>query len=167
MTASGCDVGPETRRRGLRADVTLTCAGVVAGVALAGLGLLARRWLLWVSVHGDSMAPELRHGDRALAIRVPPATVRRGQVVVGRIPADFDDDPELAVHRPPYFVKRVLGVGGDLVTEPDGAQLWGPHRTYYLWGEAPFSVDSATLGPVGAERVVGVVLARVRGGGRR
>lgn len=164
---SGGDCGPETRRRGLRADVTLTCAGVVAGVVLAGLGLLARRWLLWVSVHGNSMAPELRHGDRALAIRVPPATVRRGQVVVGRIPADVDDDPELAVHRPPYFVKRVLGVGGDLVTQPDGAQLRVPHGTYYLRGEAPFSVDSTTWGPVGTERVVGVVLARLRGGGRR
>ena len=163
---SGGDCGPETRRRGLRAAVTRTCAGVVAGVALAGFGLLARRWLMWVSVHGDSMAPELKHGDRALAIRVPPATIRRGQMVVGRIPPGFDD-PEVAAHRPPYFVKRVLGVGGDLVTQPDGSQLRVPPGCYYVRGAAEFSVDSTTWGPIQADRLLGVVLARVGRGGSR
>ncbi|WP_372505979.1 S24/S26 family peptidase [Actinomadura madurae] len=56
-----------------------------AGIAAAG-GLLALRWgqrsLVVVTVHGTSMMPTLRDGDRVLVRRRPLPHVRRGDIVV-------------------------------------------------------------------------------------
>jgi signal peptidase I len=129
-------------------------------VCLALLGVFVRRWLLYVTVHGNSMAPEFRHGDGVLAVRVPPAKVRRGRVVVGLTPDSHLDPEAVAAGIPPHFVKRVVGVGGDQVPRPDGV-VTVPDGSYYVQGEADFSVDSNEWGPVDGSRLIGVVLQRL------
>jgi signal peptidase I len=140
-----------------------------AGLLLSGLGLvgfliLAKRYLLHVTVHGDSMAPDFQHGDGLLVLRSPPATVRRGRVVVGLIPEEHTDPDALAAGWPPHFVKHVVGVGGDRVEGADGTDLTVPAGAYYVRGQAQYSMDSRVWGPVDRTRIIGVVLRRL---GRR
>lgn len=149
--------GPKPRRSGVRAGLALVCLGV----ALGGAALLARRCLLYVTVHGNSMAPGLRHGDGVLALRCPPAAIRRGQIVVGLTPDDHLDSEALAAGVPPYFVKRVVGVAGDRVQQPDGTLLTVPESSYYVRGEVEYSVDSGVWGPVDDSRLIGVVVRRL------
>lgn len=149
--------GSRTSRPAVRAGLALAFLGVGLGVT----AFLARRWLLYVTVYGSSMAPELRHGDAVLALRCPPATVRRGQVVVGVTPEGHVDPEAVAAGVSPYFVKRVVGVGGDRVQKPDGTRVTVPENFYYVRGEAEYSVDSGVWGPVDASRLIGVVLHRL------
>ncbi len=80
------------------------------------------------------MAPTLRHGDQLLVVRR--TTARPGAVVVVRLAGE-----QLAVKRLVRFVQ-------------DGA-LW-------VEGDNPFgSTDSRSLGPVPADALVGVVVARL------
>lgn len=147
--------GPKAHRTGIRAGLILVC--------LALLGVFVRRWLLYVTVHGNSMAPEFRHGDGVLAVRTPPGKVRRGRVVVGLTPDSHLDPEAVAAGIPPHFVKRVVGVSGDRVERPDGTVITVPDGSYYLRGEAEYSVDSDVWGPVEGSRLMGVVLHRLSG----
>lgn len=146
------------RRREVGAVVALVCAGLGAGA----VALLARRWLVHVTVHGNSMAPLLRHGDSTLVLRTPPATVRRGQIVVGLTP-DGGEAPEAELY-PPHFVKRVVGLAGDRVRRPGGELVTVPPGSYYVRGEADLSLDSDAWGPVDRTQVLGVVLGRLSRG---
>lgn len=111
---------------------------IAAAAALAvGTTLLARRTLLVVDVFGESMAPALAHRDRVLVLRRRRRPLRRGQIVLGRIPPqgyvtvplrDLPDPGEAAAAQaeaPPLipdtdrFVKRVVGLPGDTLWRAD------------------------------------------------
>lgn len=139
--------------------------------------VLLVRWLVLspVVVHGVSMQPTLRDGDRLLLVvyRDPPVRVDRGTAVV------FEDDGGRR------SVKRVVGVTGDEIALRDGVleidgrpaeepylsarRLDGvytrpvtvPAGSVYLLGDnRTSSVDSRELGPVPLDRLVGRVGTR-------
>jgi signal peptidase I len=118
---------------------------IATGLALAAAAgwWAVRRRPFRVAVEGDSMRPSLEPGEWALAVRR--TRIRRGEVVVLEHPS-----------RPGFeMVKRVLAVPGDVA--PDGREL-GPDE---LWveGDAPgVSTDSRSFGPVGLDRVKGIVV---------
>jgi len=89
-------------------------------------------------VHGDSMRPGLRPGDRLL-VRYG-AVVRPGQVVLARFP-----DGTLVV-------KRAL----DRRTTSGGAPGW-----WLLSDDPDAGTDSRHRGPIAASEVIGVVVARL------
>jgi signal peptidase I len=109
-------------RRWLRAGAVLVIAALVLAGLIRGLGVQS------FTVPTASMAPGLTPGDRIVALRAPAllGTVERGDVVVldgrgsfvGGLPPDaiaqvgawFGIGP-----RDVYYVKRVIGVGGDTI----------------------------------------------------
>ena len=119
-------------------------------VALGGV-VTVRRRVVVVSVRGWSMAPDLRPGDRLL-VRRTTAAVRPGDVVV----VDLDTG---------WAVKRVAAVAGD--PRPAGVPGAGevpPGHVVLLGDNAAVSLDSRELGPVPADRLVGVVRRRLPAG---
>lgn len=129
--------------------------GVVA-LALAVLVVLAvlRTRLVRVTVHGDSMTPTLRHGQRVLVRRT--AALGRGDLVVFRRPRD----PTRA-----WMIKRVAAAPGDPVPRTEVPNLWGraealvPTGRIVVLGDNPaVSYDSRQFGYVPVEAVLGVVL---------
>jgi nickel-type superoxide dismutase maturation protease len=102
-----------------------------------------KRWpVMRVAVAEHSMEPGLRPGDWLLAWRT--GRVRPGQVVLAWHP-----------ERPGFLlVKRVA---------------WREREGWWLASDnpTPVTVDSARFGPVPAEKIVAVVLARYWPPGRR
>lgn len=163
-------------RPGRRRPGPLVAAAVAAGAVVAAA---ARRLLLHVTVEGDSMQPALGDGDHVLAVRTPPAPIRRGTLVVGRTPetspgfvrfGEGADAVELEpVHRP-VFVKRVVGLPGDEVTPRNtpagaaGGTVLVPPGHVFVEGEAAYSQDSGLWGPVPRERILGLAVTRLRRG---
>jgi signal peptidase I len=90
-----------------------------------------------VTVHGPSMVPTFRHGDRLLVwLRTPRRTPRVGAVVLVELPER------------PLAVKRLVAV------EPDGS--------IRVEGDNPHgSTDSRQLGALPASAVRGRVLRRI------
>jgi nickel-type superoxide dismutase maturation protease len=96
------------------------------------------RWpLRVVTVHGPSMVPAYRHGDRLLVwLRPPRRTPAIGTVVLVQLPDR------------PLSVKRLVAI------EPDGGVR--------VEGDNPAaSTDSRQLGPLPATALRGVVLRRL------
>jgi nickel-type superoxide dismutase maturation protease len=91
-----------------------------------------------VTVHGPSMVPTFRHGDRLLVwLRAPRRTPRVGTIVLVQLPDR------------PLSVKRLSAV------EADGS--------IRVEGDNPLaSTDSRQLGVLPASALRGVVLRRVR-----
>src|SRR5690606_16441270 len=120
---------------------------LLAGVALAGLSWLRRRFLV-VTVSGSSMEPTYHDGDRLLAVRRSAATLRTGQVVV----ADLLTRPGLAgqsvaasVHQSGHrqVIKRIAAVAGEPVPPGIDAAPTVPPGMLVLLGDNPEgSVDS-------------------------
>lgn len=149
-------------------------AAVVVLVAFAAAGcLLIRRRLVAVEVVGDSMRPALAAGNRALVRRVRAADVRVGQIVVFEQPRrdqrgwTWPGGHAAPVRR--WMIKRVAAVSGDPVpravaerlhTVP-GAVVPAGHLAVLGDNQAD-SIDSRVLGYVPADRVLGVVLRRLR-----
>lgn len=136
-------------------------AGVLrAGLIVLGVGaLVARRRLVAVTVVGESMAPTLHAGDRVLVARTSLRGVRRRQVVVFAHPGGAVDDP-------PWLVKRVVALPGDVVPEsvPGLAGDRVPAGRFVVLGDnAAKSLDSRRVGHLPADALLGVVLRRLRG----
>jgi signal peptidase I len=111
-----------------------------AWAAAAALGAAALvRPLRRVEVHGDSMRPTYRPGDRLLVVRrLPGRRARAGAVVVVR-------DPRVPGR---VLVKRV--------------EAWTDEGVWVRGDDGGHSTDSRHFGPVPADRVMGTVVRRYR-----
>lgn len=121
------------------------------------------------------MVPALRDGDRLLAVRPGPwRRLRRGAIVVGRVPAVAGGDGSA------LFIKRVLALPGETARVPldrlaagrdveqFGATIDSPDATWpvpaghvFVKGDALDSADSVSWGAVPRGQLVGVVVARL------
>ena len=133
----------------------MVLAVIAAVVAVAGWLVLQRRRLLVVTVHGVSMEPTYRSGDRLLVRRSRLDRVRTGQVVVVRVSGPGVD--EVTGGR---MVKRAVAVPGDPVPAqipvPDPVV---PAGRLLVLGDNPLrSNDSRRLGYLSADSLIGVVL---------
>lgn len=153
----------------LVAVVAVSAAVLVGAVLLA----LARRRLVVVTVDGLSMSPTLRSGDRVLVLRRHGTRVARGQVVVieqpehghgwSRLPRP---DGRLAGRR--WYIKRVAAVPGEPVPAPARAAVDAdssgvvPEGKLVVLGDNDRSDDSKQWGYFPADRVLGVVVRRLR-----
>lgn len=127
-------------------------------VALGGAAVLLRTGYLAVRVHGSSMAPTLRTGDRVLVRRVRPDRLRRGQIVViAHRPGPGD---------PPFLIKRAVALPGDRTPSLPALANAGsrvPDGSLVVLGDnAAASFDSRQAGYFGADKLVGVVVRRLR-----
>jgi signal peptidase I len=136
---------------------------------------LLGRLLRIIRVQGDSMVPALHDGDRLLAVRPGPwRPLRRGVIVVGRVPAVAGGDGSA------LFIKRVLALPGETARVPldrlssgtgvdrFGATIDGADATWpvpaghvFVKGDAYSSADSASWGTIPRGELVGVVVARL------
>ncbi|MHA6796419.1 signal peptidase I [Pseudonocardia bannensis] len=129
-----------------------------------------------IRVQGDSMVPALHDGDRLLAMRPGPwRPLRRGVIVVGRVPAAAGGDGSA------LFIKRVLALPGEIARVPldrlspvrrsveqFGATIDGTDATWpvpdghvFVKGDAHDSADSVSWGAIPRSELVGVVVARL------
>lgn len=130
----------------------LAVAAVVAVLTLARLGIVM------ITVHGVSMEPTLREGDRVLAVRRWLSRgPRRGDIALCQPPPIPGQvfRPGMPTHGP-VVVKRIAGVGGDRIVVADH-EVTVPAGCVWIRGDHPSSHDSDAYGPVPA----GAVLARV------
>jgi phage repressor protein C with HTH and peptisase S24 domain len=94
-----------------------------------------------VDVHGPSMVPALRHGDRLLVwLRASRRTPSVGRLVGRPVLVDLPDGP--------LSVKRLVAVEADGSLRVEGDNEFA-------------STDSRTLGPLPSTALRGIVLARV------
>ncbi|MET8910428.1 S26 family signal peptidase [Micromonospora sp. NPDC004551] len=147
--------------------------GALAAVGLLGAGWWLRRRYVTVTVDGESMLPTYRPGERLLVRRVAAASLRTGQVVVlsrfgrPRPAAPVSRDP--APGPPQWIIKRVAAVPGDPIPRDTVAALRGAPgtrvpdgRVVVLGDNPPRSLDSRQTGYVTTDRLLGVVLRRLR-----
>lgn len=130
----------------------LFVAGLVAGL-VASTALAARRLIVVVRVHGESMVPTYTAGDTLLAMRY--RRLERGSAVVFRMP---HSTPE-----PPYRIKRIIAVPGDPTPDWVYGQAGGapvPPGRLVVRGDGPSSEDSRHYGYVHQRDVLAVVLRR-------
>jgi signal peptidase I len=127
----------------------------LAVVVLVAVGVLRAR-LVRVTVHGDSMAPTLHHGDRVLVRRTRLDALRRGDLVVFRRPRE---------PTPSWMVKRVLAAPGDPLPRTEMPNLWSyreavvpADRLVVVGDNSSVSYDSRQFGLVHGGTVLGVVI---------
>lgn len=126
-------------------------------VALVAL-VAVRRLFVVVRVRGASMRPTYADGDLLLAARMPLVRVGRPVVFVTPQGMRHDDDP-------PYRVKRVVAVGGDVAPDWLPGRRAGEHvpaGRIVVRGDAERSEDSRQYGYVDGRDVLAVVLGRIR-----
>ncbi|MBN6054621.1 hypothetical protein JYK22_21950, partial [Nonomuraea sp. RK-328] len=142
----------------------------VALVAVLGLAVAfavvvgVRRRYLVVTVHGESMLPTYRPGERVLVRRARAGSLRPGQVVVlsDLAPAGRDE------LRPRWIIKRVTALPGDPVPRDTVPALRAapgtlvPAGHLVVLGDNPDrSHDSRHSGYLTTDRLYGVVLRRI------
>jgi signal peptidase I len=148
--------------------------GWVIGLSGLGLGLAAaaRMRLVAVTVDGWSMEPTLRDGDRVLVLRRKLRRVRRGSVVVVERPEPGVGwsrlrAPKWHLDGRSWYVKRAVAIPGDPVpgsvapvvgAEPQSVV---PPDSLVLIGDGVSSSDSRRWGYFPADRLLGVVVARL------
>jgi signal peptidase I len=148
--------------------VTTTAAAVVAAVAaLAALGWWLRRRYALVEVDGASMEPAYTGGDRVVVRRVPAAALRTGDAVVVERPTGpgrWSGPPGRRVTGRRWMIKRVAALPGEPVPPRVHAAepVVPPGRMVVLGDNPAASYDSRGFGYLPAERLLGVVVRRVR-----
>jgi signal peptidase I len=147
----------------------LVLAGTGAGAALAAAVWWTRTRFVIVTVHGPSMEPTYRDGDRLL-VRRTRSGVRVGTVVVGERFGERIGDGAPAGGPRRWIVKRVAAVpGGRVPAEVGSAAGAGtvvggvvPPGAVVLLGENPaHSQDSRSFGLYPADRLLGVVVRKL------
>ncbi|MEU0304636.1 signal peptidase I [Streptomyces sp. NPDC006175] len=98
-----------TTGRGLRR--TAWASGVIGALLLAGPVALFTTGYTSAEVSGSSMEPTYSIGDRIVFERIDADEVRRGDVVLYRVPERYEGLATLG---------RVIGVGGDRVAQQPG-----------------------------------------------
>lgn len=149
-------------------------AALAAATALAALWLRGR--YLVVTVHGESMLPTYRPGERVLVRRTPAGALHAGQVVVLRghqalPPEAFPPGIPPGMDRTalaPWIIKRVTAVPGDPIprdTVPALRSEPGTHvpagRLVVLGDNPARSHDSRRTGYVAADRLYGVAVRKL------
>ncbi|WP_213455183.1 S26 family signal peptidase [Rhizomonospora bruguierae] len=136
-------------------------------IAVVGAALWwARRYLVRVTVEGQSMRPTLNQGDVVLVRRTTGRGLRPGRLVIAlpQGPSDGATGP-VQVAGQHWLVKRVAALRPD-----DGPGLGdeglrgtlAPGTAYLLGDNPQASYDSRAAGPFPIDRLVGVVLCRLR-----
>ncbi|MBP2325034.1 signal peptidase I [Kibdelosporangium banguiense] len=134
--------------------IWVVLAAVVVAALVAWVVVMRKR-LLVVTVHGVSMEPTYRSGDRLLVRRSRLDRVQTGQVVVVQVSGAMPGDPTDG-----RMVKRAVAVPGDPV--PAQISVPGPvvpqGRLLVLGDNPARSNDSRRLGYIAADALIGVVL---------
>ena len=142
--------------------MTALAVAVVAATALAAGVATVRRRLVVVRVHGISMEPTLRDGQRVVVRRAGLDAVRTGQLVVFASLAGRPDG-EPVPGDPPWMVKRAVAVPGDpvppeLIAHRHGGEARVPAgRLVALGDNRSASFDSRRAGYVDGATLLGVV----------
>jgi signal peptidase I len=145
---------------------------LVAACLIAAAIWWTRRNLVVVTVSGASMAPTLRHGDSVLVRRVPISAVSRGALVVVELPpqglkwASLGGPTRFTAGRS-WVVKRAVALPGDVLLPEHGGGAEGrvPQGALFVMGDnIAMSYDSRRTGPAPGERLLGVVMVRLRRG---
>lgn len=114
--------------------------------------------LLVVRIDGESMTPSYQSGDAVLIVRHRVGrAVRRGDVVLCRLPAEFSGPGGC-------LVKRVTAVEGDTIAGvPPGPARRDvvPSGQVYVQGDSKHSYDSRAFGSIPLQCVLGRVVARL------
>lgn len=132
-------------------------AGGLVLVAAVAVAVLRRRYVV-VRIHGTSMTPTLRDGDRVLVRRVRLAHLRRGDMAVVAMPKPHPDGA------PPWLVKRAAAVPGDPVPTdrfpilPATDPAVPPGRLVLLSDDPTAQYDSRRFGYFAADALLGVVV---------
>ena len=124
--------------------------------------VLLRRVLLVVVVEGASMVPTLHYGDRVLVWRLcPHRWLHRGRIVVVEHEADRARARWSSPQEPALYVKRVVGLPGDIAQwSPDTV----PAGHLFVCGDnRPGSRDSRHWGPLPLHSLRGIVLTKLPG----
>lgn len=140
---------------------------------------IARILLFHLHVEGWSMYPTYQPGDHLLALRYfPQRWLRRGQIVVWKLPSDPLMHSMSVSMDSKLYIKRIIGLPGDdvfapIVKFPDGQegkkqrtqeqdlQKWHiPARHCFVKGDSP-SYDSTFFGPLPLHALRGVILAKL------
>lgn len=154
-------------------DALAVLAALVAATVLAALWVRGR--YLVVTVHGESMLPTYRPGERVLVRRTPAGALHAGQVVVlsgfqappgAALPPGMTEQ-DRTVHAP-WIIKRVTAVPGDPIprdTVPALRSVPGtrvPAGQLVVLGDNPArSHDSRRTGYFAAERLYGVAMRKL------
>ncbi|WP_052391284.1 S26 family signal peptidase [Streptomyces sp. NRRL B-24484] len=147
---------------------TLLAAAAALLVAAAACLVAVRRRLL-ITVEGVSMQPTLRAGDVLIGRRAGLRALRAGALVIVERPDPSGGWPAPGTGRPRrWMVKRVAALPGDPMPAAVAACAAGavvpPGTVVVLGDNRAASIDSRTLGPVPADRLLGLVLRRHRPG---
>jgi signal peptidase I len=139
-------------------------AGILCGAAVATLAEWARTRLVLVTVHGSSMAPAYRDGDRVVALRRTVEQLRRGDVAVLRPPVP--GGRKGTVDGALWNLKRIAALPGDRVpAEALRATRYTPHvpsdALIVLGDNEVVSADSRRHGFYPAAGLLGVVKLRL------
>lgn len=145
-----------------------------------GLILLLRSALLVIVIHGESMAPTLRQGDRILVLRRFLARrLRKGQVVIITLPDDQEGLNSALDSAQGYYVKRAVALAGESFTAivsalprskhifsregQENLQSWLiPAGHVFVCGDnRQGSIDSRTWGPLPLRNIAGVMLMKL------
>jgi signal peptidase I len=143
---------------------------------LAGTLWWARRRLVRVDVTGRSMHPTLNDGDVVLVRRTRRShSLRPGRLVVAeRLPERSEVDALIVPRQPSdpeWIVKRIAAVSEDL-DQRRGRDRWRndgispppmrPETVFLLGDNQHDSRDSRHVGPWPTDRLLGVVVCRIR-----
>lgn len=146
----------------------LIVTGVVVLAFATAAGLARQRYAV-VTVHGVSMKPTLRDGDRLLVRRMPLHRVRSGQIVVVKRPVPTDRPMPLRLpEHERWLIKRAAALPGEPVPPEVKPAVAGPgtqvpsDHFVVLGDNAAASVDSRTYGYIHGECLLGVVVRPLR-----